>query len=57
MKIRKNYLLMIVFVISFIYITNIDKIPDEIILFQNENYEISCLKGIDIKGKNVSSSN
>ena len=45
------------FTLSFIYITNIDKIPDEIILFQDESYEISCLKGIDVTGDNVSNSN
>ena len=38
----------------FLYITNIDKIPDEIVLFQNENYEINYLKGIDIEGENIS---
>lgn len=57
MKIGKISLLIIVFTLSFIYITNIDKIPDEIILFQDESYEISCLKGIDVTGDNVSNSN
>lgn len=57
MKIKKISFLMIVFVVSFIYITNIDKIPNEIILFQDESYEISCLKGIKIIGENISTSN
>ncbi len=57
MNLKKVSLLMIVFLITFIYITNIDKIPDEIILFQDENYEISCLKGINITGNNVLTSN
>ncbi len=57
MKIKKISFLMIVFVVSFIYITNIDKIPNEIILFQDESYEISCLKGIKITGENISTSN
>ena len=57
MKIGKISLLIIVFTLFFIYITNIDKIPDEIILFQDESYEISCLKGIDVTGDNVSNSN
>lgn len=34
--------------------TNIDKIPEKIVLFQNEDYEISHLKGINIDGKELS---
>lgn len=54
MKIKKIGFLVILFAVLFLYITNIDKIPDEIVLFQNENYEINYLKGIDIEGENIS---
>ena len=50
----KKYLLMIVYVIVFIYTLNIDQIPKNIVLFQNENYEIAHLNGIQIKGEKVS---
>ena len=54
MKTKKIGFLVILFAVLFLYITNIDKIPDEIVLFQNENYEINYLKGIDIEGENIS---
>lgn len=53
MKTKKIGFLVILFAVLFLYITNIDKIPDEIVLFQNENYEINYLKGIDIEGENI----
>ena len=34
--------------------TSLDKIPEKIVLFQNENYEISHLKGTYIEGKATS---
>lgn len=54
MKTKKFFLLIVVFTVLYLYITNIDKIPEEIVLFQNENYEINYLKGINIKGENIS---
>ena len=54
MKTKKIGFLVILFAVLFLYITNIDKIPDEIVLFQNENYEINYFKGIDIEGENIS---
>ena len=54
MKTKKIGFLVVLFAVLFLYITNIDKIPDEIVLFQNENYEINYLKGIDIEGENIS---
>lgn len=57
MKVSKKYLIILVCFILFVYITNIEKIPSEIILFQNEEYEISCLKGIKVLGENLTTSN
>ena len=54
MKGRKVFLFVVLFAIIFVYMTNIDKIPNEIVLFQNENYEINYLKGIKIDGNIVS---
>ncbi|MBR3888040.1 MAG: SpoIVB peptidase [Clostridia bacterium] len=56
MKSKKYYFIVVVCMVLFIYITNIDKIPKEIILFQDESYEISCLKGIEMNGDNLSTS-
>lgn len=54
MKTKKLSFLIILFTVLYVYITSIDKIPEEIVLFQNENYEINYLKGIDIEGENIS---
>ncbi len=54
MKQKKFFMLVILFTILYVYITNIDKIPDEIVLFQDEDYKFSYLKGIDIEGDKVS---
>lgn len=54
MKSKKFIFLIVVFTVLYVYITSIDKIPDKIVLFQNENYELNYLKGIDIEGENVS---
>lgn len=51
---KKIFFLIVLFTILYIYMTNIDKIPEKIVLFQNEDYEISHLKGIDIEGNKVS---
>ena len=51
---KKILLLVVLFAILFVYITNIDKIPDEIVLFQNEKYELNYLKGIEIEGERIS---
>lgn len=52
---RKNFFLLIVlFTVLYIYMTSLDKIPEKIVLFQNENYEISHLKGTYIEGKATS---
>lgn len=50
MKNNKKYFLLIVLTISLIYITNITSIPENIIIFQNEKYEIDYLKGFNIYG-------
>ncbi len=54
MKTKKIFFLIVLFTVLYLYITNIDKIPEEIVLFQNENYEINYLKGINIEGENTS---
>lgn len=54
MKLKKSVFFIIMFTILFIYTTNIDKIPSNIILFQNQDYEISYMKGINIEGKGIS---
>lgn len=54
MKRKKVFLLIIVFTVLYVYMTNIDKIPEKIVLFQNEQYEINHLKGIDIDGSKIS---
>lgn len=52
---RKNiFPLIILFTILFIYMTNFDKIPDEIVLFQDEDYELNYLKGINLEGERIS---
>ena len=48
MKFLKNFFLIIVLSIIFVYITNISAIPEKLILFQNEEYKLNLLKGIDI---------
>lgn len=53
MKHQKILFLVVLFAILFVYITNIDKIPEEIILFQDENYELNYLKGIEIEGERI----
>lgn len=54
MKLKKSVFLIIMFTILFIYTTNVDKIPSNIILFQNQDYEISYMKGINIEGESIS---
>lgn len=54
MKQKKFYFLIVLFTILYVYMTNLDNIPEKIVLFQNENYEINHLKGIDIDGNKVS---
>lgn len=54
MRHKKIFFLIILFTVLYVYMTNIDKIPERIILFQNEEYEINHLKGIDIEGNRVS---
>ena len=48
MKFKKSFFLLIVLTIIFVYITNISVIPEKLILFQNEDYELNLLKGIEI---------
>ncbi len=54
MKQKKSLFIIMMFIILFVYTTNIDKIPSEIVLFQNQDYEISYMKGINLEGENVS---
>ena len=52
---RKNlFLLIVLFAIFFAYITNIEKIPNNITLYQNEKLEIGHLKGLKIDGEKIS---
>ena len=55
MRQKKVFFLIIVFAIFFAYITNFQKIPKNITLFQNEKYQIQYLKGMQIEGKNIDS--
>ena len=48
MNFKKNFFLLIVLTIIFVYITNISSIPENLVLFQNENYEMQLLKGIEL---------
>ena len=48
---KKFFLLIILFTVLYIYMTSLDKIPEKIVLFQNEDYEINHLKGTYIEGK------
>ena len=52
MKFKKSFFLLIVLTIIFVYITNISAIPEKLILFQNEDYELNLLKGIEIAENN-----
>lgn len=51
---KKFFLLIVLFTVLYIYMTSLDKIPEKIVLFQNEDYEISHLKGTYIEGKATS---
>ena len=53
MRQKKIFFLIILFAIFYAYITNIEKIPENITLFQNEKYQIGYLKGIEIEGENI----
>ena len=53
MRQKKIFFLIILFAIFFAYITNIEKIPENITLFQNEKYQIGYLKGIEIEGESL----
>lgn len=48
MKFKKSFFLLILLSIIFVYITNISSIPEKLILFQNEDYELNLLNGIEI---------
>ncbi len=48
MKFLKNFFVVILLSIFFVYITNISAIPEKLILFQNEEYKFNLLKGINI---------
>ena len=53
MKRLKGCLLIIVSAILYIYTLNIDNVPSKIVLFQNEEYQITHLNGIDIEGEKL----
>ena len=53
MRQKKIFFLIILFAIFFAYMTNIEKIPKNITLFQNEKYQIEYLKGLEIEGENI----
>ena len=48
MNFKKSFFLLIVLSILFVYITNISAIPEKLILFQNEDYQLNLLNGIQI---------
>lgn len=50
MKNKKICITIVLLTILLIYITNITSIPQNIVLFQNEEYQISHLKGFEISG-------
>lgn len=49
MNFKKNFFLLIVLTIIFVYITNISSIPENLVLFQNENYKMNLLKGFELE--------
>ncbi len=49
MKFKKIFFLLLVLTIIFVYITNISSIPEKIIVFKDENYEIPLLNGISLQ--------
>lgn len=49
MNFNKKFFLLIVLTIIFVYITNISSIPENLVLFQNENYKMNLLKGMELK--------
>ena len=52
---RKNMIfLLVVLTILFVYMTNFDKIPEKIVLFQEEEYELGYLKGMALEGRKLS---
>lgn len=53
MRQKNIFFLIILFAVFFAYITNIVKIPKNITLYQNEEYQIEYLKGINIDSKSV----
>lgn len=53
MKQKKIFFLIIVFAIFFAYMTNIEKIPENITLYQNEKYQVKYLKGLEINGNSI----
>lgn len=57
MRQKKIFFLIVLFTIFFAYITNIEKIPENITLYQDEEYEIGYLKGIEIDGHNIEKKN
>lgn len=57
MRQKKIFFLIVLFTIFFAYITNIEKIPENITLYQDEEYEIGYLKGIEIDGDNIEKKN
>ena len=57
MRQKKIFFLIVLFTIFFAYITNIEKIPENITLYQDEEYVIGYLKGIEIDGDNIEKKN
>ena len=49
MKFKKSFFLLILLSIIFVYITNISAIPEKLIIFQNENYDLNLLNGIAVE--------
>lgn len=52
MNFKKTFFLVIVLSIIFVYITNISLIPEKIILFQNEKFELNLLNGLELVDTN-----
>jgi stage IV sporulation protein B len=57
MRQKKIFLLIIVLTILLFYTINLNTIPENIILFQNQRLEIGSLRGINIDGEKVEEKN
>lgn len=57
MRQKKIFFLLIVLSILFFYTINLNTIPENIIIFQNQKLEIGSFKGINIDGDEIEEKN